>query len=127
MGRKAAGETVLPGAGATAPRGVELARWTRWIGGACINVACIPTKSLVASARVERTLRRAKELGILVDGSRVDLDLLREHKTGVVEAMIATNLAQFEASGLELVMGTARFAAHCRAAQRGRHSHDPGA
>ena len=83
------------------------------IGGACINVACIPTKSLVASARVERTLRRAEELGILVDGSRVDLDLLREHKTGVVEAMIATNRAQFEASGLELVMGTARFAAHC--------------
>src|SRR4051812_28816063 len=33
------------------------------IGGTCINVACIPTKSLVASARTLLTARRAGELG----------------------------------------------------------------
>lgn len=38
------------------------------IGGSCINVACIPTKSLVASARTLLTARHAQALGIEVEG-----------------------------------------------------------
>jgi pyruvate/2-oxoglutarate dehydrogenase complex dihydrolipoamide dehydrogenase (E3) component len=81
------------------------------IGGTCINVACIPTKSLVASARAERTIQRAKELGLVIGDAHTDVDGLRQHTSGVVEGMIAANLEQFRASGLELVMGTARFVA----------------
>ena len=81
------------------------------IGGNSVNIACVPTKSLVASARVERILRRAKDLGILVEGSRTDLDLVREHETEVVRAMVATHREQFAAAGVDLVLGTARFVA----------------
>jgi pyruvate/2-oxoglutarate dehydrogenase complex dihydrolipoamide dehydrogenase (E3) component len=34
------------------------------IGGGCINVACIPTKTFVASARLVHSIRRAAEYGI---------------------------------------------------------------
>jgi pyruvate/2-oxoglutarate dehydrogenase complex dihydrolipoamide dehydrogenase (E3) component len=94
------------------------------IGGACVNVACVPTKSLVASARAERIIRRAKDLGILVEGSRIDLELLRQHETSVVEATVAKDIERFKASNVELVIGIAQFVAprtvevrlngHCR-------------
>ncbi|MFC4017754.1 dihydrolipoyl dehydrogenase family protein [Micromonospora sp. GCM10011542] len=79
------------------------------IGGSCINVACIPTKALVTSARAARQLRHAAALGVAVEGGRVDLDLLRAHKEDVVEGMVAANRQQFLESGLHLVMGEARF------------------
>ena len=35
------------------------------IGGTCINVACIPTKAMVKSAKVADLVRRASDYGIL--------------------------------------------------------------
>ncbi|MFI7074756.1 dihydrolipoyl dehydrogenase family protein [Micromonospora sediminicola] len=81
------------------------------IGGSCINVACIPTKALVTSARTARQVRGAGELGVVVGDSRVDVDLLRTHKQGVVDGMVAANRQQFLDSGLHLVVGTATFVA----------------
>ncbi|GAA2190946.1 dihydrolipoyl dehydrogenase family protein [Micromonospora lupini] len=81
------------------------------IGGSCINVACIPTKALVTSARAARQLRHAAALGLVVEGGRVDVDLLRAHKQDVVEGMVAANRQQFLDSGLHLVIGEARFVA----------------
>lgn len=78
------------------------------IGGTCINVACIPTKTLVTSARALRTLRQARDLGMIADG-HPDLNLLRAHKNGVVEGMVAGNRKMFLDSGMDLVIGTARF------------------
>src|SRR6187402_2180766 len=59
------------------------------IGGSCINVACIPTKSLVGSARTLLACRHAARMGVRVDGAPVvELDLLRAHKEGVVAGMV---------------------------------------
>ncbi|WP_234545058.1 dihydrolipoyl dehydrogenase family protein [Streptomyces shenzhenensis] len=81
------------------------------IGGTCINVACIPTKSLVTSARLARRAAAANSLGLSVGKPEVDLDLLRSHKEGVVADMVDLNLRQFLDSGMDLVLGTARFVA----------------
>lgn len=81
------------------------------IGGTCINVACIPTKTLVTSARAVRTLERARQLGLVADAPKVDVELLRAHKSGVVDGMAAANLKQFLDSGMDLVLGQARFVA----------------
>lgn len=80
------------------------------IGGSCINVACIPTKSLVASARLLGVLRRADSLGVHVGDWHVDLDLLRAHKEGVVGDMVALHRDLFAASGMDFILGQARFA-----------------
>jgi probable pyridine nucleotide-disulfide oxidoreductase len=84
----------------------------KWVGGTCINVACIPTKSLVTSARLIGVLRRAEALGVRVDGAEVDLALLRAHKEGVVSDMVTMNRDLFIASGMDFIMGDARFTGH---------------
>lgn len=82
------------------------------IGGTCINVACIPTKTLVNSARLLKTMRRAAEFGITGAGeSAVDVDLLRHRKEEVVGAMVAGQRKSFLASGMDLIIGEATFVA----------------
>jgi pyruvate/2-oxoglutarate dehydrogenase complex dihydrolipoamide dehydrogenase (E3) component len=81
------------------------------IGGTCINVACIPTKALVESARAMRVFAKAERLGLVANPPHVDLDRLRDHKQDVVDAMVAINHKQFTESGMDLVLGQARFVA----------------
>lgn len=81
------------------------------IGGTCINVACIPTKSLVTSARLLRRAATAEALGLRLGQAEVDLQLLRSHKEDVVSGMVEVNCRQFIDSGMDLVLGTARFIA----------------
>ncbi|GAA4288246.1 dihydrolipoyl dehydrogenase family protein [Georgenia daeguensis] len=80
------------------------------IGGTCINVACIPTKSLVGSARALLDARGAGTMGVEVEGEpRISLERLREHKESVVGGMVAAHTTMFPASGMDFLMGTARF------------------
>ena len=80
------------------------------IGGTCINVACIPTKTLVNSARLLAITRRAAEFGIDATASpAINLELLRTHKEDVVGTMVAGQRKSFLASGMELVIGEAHF------------------
>ncbi|PNV31891.1 mercuric reductase [Streptomyces sp. DH-12] len=81
------------------------------IGGTCINVACIPTKALVTSARLARRAATAESLGLNLGKLEVDLRLLRSHKEGVVSEMVDLNHRQFLDSGMDLVLGEARFVA----------------
>lgn len=82
------------------------------IGGTCINVACIPTKALVASARALLSARHAEALGIEIDGpASASIDGLRHHKEGVVTGMVDAHRKLFSDSGMDFVMGVARFVA----------------
>jgi pyruvate/2-oxoglutarate dehydrogenase complex dihydrolipoamide dehydrogenase (E3) component len=54
-------------------------------GGTCVNVGCIPTKALVASARAAYMARRASDFGITIDGSiNVDMKQVKARKDGIV-------------------------------------------
>jgi pyruvate/2-oxoglutarate dehydrogenase complex dihydrolipoamide dehydrogenase (E3) component len=54
-------------------------------GGTCVNTGCIPTKTLVASARAAHVARRAAEFGVLLDGPiRVDMKRVKQRKDDVV-------------------------------------------
>ncbi|GAB3887755.1 mercuric reductase [Kibdelosporangium lantanae] len=80
-------------------------------GGSCDNVSCAPTKSLVASARAARAVRRAEDLGVLTEGTRIDLDLVRQHENSVVRAMVARTRDRLSAANVDVVRGIARFVA----------------
>ena len=82
----------------------------RFVGGTCINVACIPTKSLVNSARRLSDARTDQAFGIVgTEGARVDLSKLRAHKEGIVGAMVGAHEKMFAAPGLDFIRGEARF------------------
>jgi pyruvate/2-oxoglutarate dehydrogenase complex dihydrolipoamide dehydrogenase (E3) component len=54
-----------------------------FFGGTCVNTGCMPTKTLVASARVAHQARRAADYGVIVNGDiRIDFPrvMARAHK-----------------------------------------------
>lgn len=84
------------------------------IGGTCINVACIPTKTLVSSARRLAEVRTAAAYGVDLPGADlasagVDLEALRARKESVVGGMVEAHKKMFAAPGLDFVLGTAKF------------------
>ena len=53
-------------------------------GGTCVNTGCIPTKTLVASARAAYMARRAADFGVMIDGTvTVDMKKVKERKDDV--------------------------------------------
>ena len=56
-------------------------------GGTCVNTGCIPTKTLIASARAAHVARRAAEYGVMTVGSiAVDMKKVKERKDAVVRS-----------------------------------------
>src|SRR5438132_214679 len=54
------------------------------LGGTCVNDGCIPTKTLVASARAAHVARRGAEFGFDAGEVRVDMRAVKQRKDGVV-------------------------------------------
>jgi pyruvate/2-oxoglutarate dehydrogenase complex dihydrolipoamide dehydrogenase (E3) component len=79
------------------------------IGGACINVACIPTKTLVRSAGVTELVRRAAAFGAVTESVSVNMPRIAARTAEVVQGMVDYHLKLFAASGLHLLLGTGRF------------------
>ena len=71
-------------------------------GGTCVNVGCIPSKTLIASARAAHVARRAKEFGVNFGGEvSVDMKRVKERKDEVVHQSndgISTWLEETETS-----------------------------
>ena len=55
-------------------------------GGTCVNVGCIPTKTLVASARAAHMARRGGDFGVTIEGRiKVDMKQVKARKDGIVK------------------------------------------
>ena len=55
------------------------------LGGTCVNVGCIPTKKLIASARAAHVARNAADLGVVVEGAvHVDMPRVKARKDAIV-------------------------------------------
>jgi len=53
-------------------------------GGTCVNTGCIPTKTLVASARTAHVASRAADYGVIIEGAiRVDMKKVKARKDGI--------------------------------------------
>lgn len=80
-------------------------------GGTCVNDGCIPTKTLVASARVAHVARRAAEYGVNVGGDvSVNMSAVMARKDRIVQQSIDSLTSWLEGTaGLHLVRGHARF------------------
>ena len=54
-------------------------------GGTCVNVGCVPSKTLIASARAAHVARQGSAYGVMIDGPiRVDMERVKARKDAVV-------------------------------------------
>ena len=112
IGGGKAGKTLAPALVANGRKVALVERSLNMIGGGCINVACIPTKAMVASADVANTVRNAAVYGVKTTAPTVDLATVIRRKRSVVESARAMNLHNLEtALGHDLIIGVGQFVA----------------
>ena len=79
------------------------------IGGSCINVACIPSKALIQTARIMHAVQSADILKGAAHDPKVDMTRVHRRVREVVDGMVDINAKAFDASGFDLILGTGRF------------------
>ena len=86
------------------------------IGGSAVLTDCVPSKTLIATAEAATTAARSGELGVLVDGKRlershfsVDLGLVNARVMELAQAQSAGIRRQLEDAGIRLIQGRGRL------------------
>src|SRR4051794_8194436 len=67
----------------------------RYIGGACPNIACLPSKNVIHGARVADLVRRSAEYGTSHEGWKVDMAAVRDRKRRMVDGLVEMHLAKY--------------------------------
>ena len=96
-------------------------------GGTCVNTGCIPTKTLIASARTAHVARRAAEYGVNIGGPvRVDMKAVKARKDSIVaQSHDAVEKSMKTTPNLTAIEGQARFLdAHSIAVNGETHTAD---
>jgi pyruvate/2-oxoglutarate dehydrogenase complex dihydrolipoamide dehydrogenase (E3) component len=83
----------------------------KYIGGSCPNIACLPSKNIIHSAKVASYFFRSEEFGISKDNCKINMSAVRDRKRKMVDGLVEMHLANFKASGAQLLMGSGRFTA----------------
>jgi len=83
----------------------------RWVGGSCPNIACMPSKNEIISARVAYLANRAGDFGTSTGAVEVDMMKVRQRKREMVEGGVAFHKQAFSNNNNELIMGSGRFVA----------------
>jgi pyruvate/2-oxoglutarate dehydrogenase complex dihydrolipoamide dehydrogenase (E3) component len=79
------------------------------VGGSCPNVACLPSKNVIYSAKAVSLVHPTRGLGVVTGTMRVDMAGVARRKWRMVNGLVEAHLGKFKASGAELIMGEARF------------------
>src|SRR5277367_2776046 len=83
----------------------------KWLGGSCPNIACLPSKNVIYSARVASLARRGAEFGLEMDQLRINMTGVQQRKRKMVEAQHQFHAKRTADAGIELIMGEGRFVA----------------
>jgi len=102
--------------------GATLAAWTfasegkrvaiidrRYIGGSCPNIACLPSKNVIHSAKVAWYFRHGEEFGVSHSGFTVNMSGVRDRKRKMVSGLNDMYLDNYKKTGAELIFGEGRF------------------
>src|SRR5947209_5242939 len=84
----------------------------RWVGGSCPNIACLPSKNEIWSARVAHLAHHSAQFGTTISGPvTTDMAKVRQRKRDMVEREVVFHLNNYKTTGVELIMGAGRFVA----------------
>src|ERR1700751_3571863 len=79
------------------------------IGGSCPNIACLPSKNIIHSAKIASYLRGSEEFGIPNRDFAVNMRAVRERKRRMISKWNETYMANYKSSGAEFILGSGRF------------------
>lgn len=75
----------------------------RALGGVCLNEGCIPTKTLLYSAKIFDYSKHCNEYGVKLDGASIDHGFVVERKNKVVKMLVGGIGATLKKAGVEVV------------------------
>jgi len=79
------------------------------LGGVCLNVGCIPSKALLHTAAVMDEVKEMGKHGIEFGAPKINLDLLRSHKEGVIAKLTGGLAGMAKMRKVSVVRGLGRF------------------
>ena len=81
-----------------------------YMGGDCLNVGCVPSKTMIRSARVVSTLKKAANLGVIAGQITIDFATVMERLRKVRSEISENDSAQrFKDLGVDVFFGEAQF------------------
>src|SRR5882672_1163868 len=83
----------------------------KYIGGSCPNIACLPSKNIIHSAKVASYVRRSDEFGIASDGVTVAMPVVRGRKRKMVSGLNELYLDNYRKTGADFICGSGLFIA----------------
>ena len=83
----------------------------KYIGGSCPNIACLPSKNIIHSAKIASYFRRSEEFGITAGGFAIDMAGVRERKRKMVRGLNDMYMENYRSTGAEFILGSGRFLA----------------
>jgi dihydrolipoamide dehydrogenase len=81
-----------------------------FLGGVCLNEGCIPTKTLLYSAKLFDNAREAEKYGVVTEHVSINFPKMMERKNKVVKKLVAGVASKLKNNLIELVMGDAQIA-----------------
>jgi len=82
------------------------------MGGDCLNYGCVPSKSMIAAARVASLAREGAAFGVALGEPAIDYARVHDHIQGVIAAIAPQDSeARFTGLGVEVIRAEARFVA----------------
>jgi len=81
----------------------------KYVGGSCPNIACLPSKNVIHSAKVASYFRRSDEFGIARKDFTINMSAVRDRKRRMVSGWNNVYLDNYKKSGAEFILGSGRF------------------
>ena len=79
------------------------------LGGVCLNWGCVPTKTLLQSAEIYSTVKRAPSFGVKVENISIDFAAMMRRKEGVIRQLTSGVEKLLKDKKVEIIRGTATF------------------
>jgi dihydrolipoamide dehydrogenase len=80
------------------------------LGGVCLNKGCIPSKALIRVAKLKSRIEAAKQIGLEVSETKVDLAKVQEWKESVVKRLVSGVEYLCKNTNVKIIKGDAKFA-----------------
>lgn len=79
------------------------------LGGTCLNVGCIPTKTMIANAQILEKVKHAADFGITTGAISIDFAKMKERKDGVITKIRKGLEGLIRSNGITILRGAAQF------------------